>query len=545
MDEIYGIDLGTSNCLAAKAVQFLDDTEIETLSDDEGNESFPSIVHFKSDFKVIVGEKAKALLPEYPEQTIELVKTRIGKENEMVVNVEDKEKQYSPQEICSIMLRHFHKLHNNRIKKAILTVPAYFDDNQKKATRQAGELSDIEIVELIEEPSAAIMYYLYDKYKEYDDLTTIMADGNLNYLVFDFGGGTLDLSLIKVELDTEGNLKPSVPFKGGDMELGGNVIDFELTHYLLRILHDEYEDQFTRQLLIEFDHYYKNRRFRPQANNEVKQFILLLKNMAEDSKIRLSIREEVKVNYGHLNYDNIRLTRTQFEKHVLIPYFKKRILSAVRSLFEKSGGTFRVNEVVMVGGTSQIPYFKKLLEDEYPYLKGKIVYSHNYKNAIANGAAILGAIKSGLEVKPFGKNRCYNSVGHNILVSHRDNKELLIPHSIQYPFENPIEKSVKIKHSLKTDIELSLFAEIEKYNHLTDSIETCEIELKHVNFYHPFFYTNEEVTLTVNLDEFGLLSFTASHESTNESIDFQSEELHLLDPHKFLTAKLNLDRISE
>jgi molecular chaperone DnaK len=545
METIYGIDLGTSNCLIARTTQIFGETDVSCLVDSEGNIHFPSVVHYASENEVIVGEKAKELLPQYPEQTVELVKLKVGREKQVEIKLPNgKILTPSPQEVSSLLLRHFNHLHNNEIKKAVLTVPAYFDDNQKSATLQAGQLAGIEIVELIEEPSAAIMYHLFDMYKD-QKIEEIIKDNYLNYLVFDFGGGTLDLSLIRVELDSKGNIKPTVLLKGGDSELGGNNIDFEFTRLLIDYLDEEYYDSFTSQLRREFEYYYENKRFRPNIDDKVKSFIMRLKKDLEFAKIRLSSVEEVTIDFGHIRYEEILFTRDELEEEILDPIFRERVLAALDDLKVKNKEGHKIDQVIFVGGTAQIPYFQKLLNTYYPEFRNRIVVSKDYDNAIAKGAAILGAIRAGMNVPPFGTNRCFNTVSHDILVEHRGASTLLIPYGTKFPFTKPVQKNFEIQHSLETNIHILLKEKYEKFDIIQKKRIPQERVIKDVKFYHPFFYTGEQMTVSIQIDEHGLLRFSATHTPTNESMDFEAEKLYQLTDEEMMEIKRKLDRIKE
>ena len=203
----------------------------------------------------------------------------------------------------------------------MLTVPAFFDQNQKDATKQAGQLAGINIREMIEEPSAAIMYHLFSQYKEHG-IDWFQRRGKRNVLVFDFGGGTLDLSLISVECEGE-EVKPRVLFVGGDNELGGNIIDFVFVRHILEYLCLNYRDDgFIQEVKRAYEDYYdgyinhKRLRFPADVSPEIKNFILRLKRNLENVKIQLSTREETTIVFERI-YAPLRLTRKQFEDVVL------------------------------------------------------------------------------------------------------------------------------------------------------------------------------------------------------------------------------------
>lgn len=520
---IYGIDLGTSNCLVARLFSVRNNTDIICLKDSEGNESFPSVIHFQNENSILIGENAHKMLSDYPERTKELIKVRLGKDKYIPIEFDGIKKEYSPQKLTGLILRHFNTIHNNEIKRAVLTVPANFDQNQKKATLESGQIADIEIVELIEEPSAAIMYHIFSNYKQ-GIVDYLNKDKPKNILVFDFGGGTLDLSLTEVKLDEKGNVNPKVLLTGGNNNLGGNIIDFVFTSVIIDILSEDYEDDsFIQELKYEYENYYSNYRasgelkFRSSCKKEVKQFILNLKKDLELVKMNLSTKESEILTFPG-KYEDIEIDREGFEEIVLEEGgIAKEVELALLDFNEKNKEGYSIDEIILVGGTSQIPYFKKMIEEKFETLNGKIKESKDYQNAISKGAAILGAIINGYEVKPFGTNRCRSVVGYDIIIESGSEKINLVKAGTAFPFEEPIRKSFNIEHSLNKCINIRFKEDI--------TISKEERLIKDISFYHPFFYTGEEIEIFFDIDEKGLFSFSATHSETNETIEFESEKI--------------------
>ncbi|WP_102345877.1 Hsp70 family protein [Bacillus sp. Marseille-P3661] len=549
MEPIYGIDLGTSNCLAAQVDELFGTINIECLEDENSNISFPSVVHFHKENEVIVGDRAKELLPRFPGPTVELVKLRLGMEKNLELTINGKKVKKSPQEITGAMLKHFQTLHNNKIKKAVLTVPANFNENQKKAILESGKLAGIDIVEYITEPSAAIMYHLYDQFKDKEFEAFFKEERN--FLVFDFGGGTLDLSLINVSIDEKGNLKPNVLITEGDNVLGGNVIDLELTRFLLYDLHTYYYDSFTHKLTEVFDYFYENKRFPDHAEEEVVEYILDVKKNAERAKVQLSTEEVVTIEFppsaqASEMYANLDLSREVFEEEVLEEKdFGQRVINALENLESENKDYYEIHEIIFVGGSAQIPYFQQKFIEKYPSLKNKLSVSRDYDRAIAMGAAILGAIRNGIEVPPFGLNRCFNQVPHNIFIDHKGHSDLFVRARTKIPFEKPAEKQVRIRHALETNIHIILKEQYGDYDFDLKERVSKEHSIKEVNFYHPFFYTNEEITVTLFIDEHGFINISALHDRTNESVDFKTEKLFQLTDKEFNEAKTRIDQLRE
>ena len=520
MSDIYGIDLGTSNCLVALLKKVGSLTEVECLTDENADDSFPSIVHFPDETSVVVGERAKEMLDQDPDKTIELVKIRVGRYKIIPVTIGGEVIDKTPTEISAIILRHFNFLHDNRIERAVLSVPAYFDDNQKKATLQAGLMAGIDIIEMIEEPSAAAMYYLFELYRngEYNDF---LEHNYRSLLIFDFGGGTLDLSVVNLEIDQQGNLKPKVVYKGGDMELGGNNIDFTFTAYLIRYLYQQYDDDFIEDVRDEYDYYRRNYRFRPGIEQPVKQFIMRLKDDAEKAKIELSGTDEIVIDFHRRGYKRLRITRKQFEEGVIsTPDIRGRIVAVLREIAAQN---INIDQVVLVGGSSQIPSLENILESAFPELQGRIVKIEEYSDAVVKGTAILGAILSDKEIAPFGKNRCFNSVSHDIYVRHGEEPYCLVKAGIPYPFNDEPKITIPIARALCTSIDLSILEQYPVYN-IKEEQRIKELrEIEQVRFFHPFFYRGDDLSITLRVDDFGLISYMVNHVRTNEGIEHESE----------------------
>ena len=540
MDKIYGIDLGTSNCLVAEVIGGGRDTVIQCLPVEESSKahSFRSVVHFSDPEHCIIGETAEHKLLEHPDQTIELIKTRIGKEKSVEIKFEESKliREYSPQELAAFLLQHIHRMHPNKVKKAVLTVPADFDREKKAVTKQVGDLAEIEIVELIEEPSAAIMYYLYKTTTQEE--VKKLKDQPKNYLVFDFGGGTLDLSLIQVSLDKNGNTSPSVIAIDGNPELGGNLIDLQFCKYIIdEVLTREYSyDPFVHQVAEEFAYYMKYLRFRKKTDLAVKKFILSLKKGLEEVKILLSEEDEVTYEFPLITYDDIEISREEFEAEILDTYFRTPVTNALENIQKKNTKRLQIDQILFVGGTSRIPYFRTLINDIFPGADQRIIMFDEYDTAIAKGAAILGAIINNQSIPPFDFNRCRSTVANSILIEHFNTDELVVPFGTQFPFPTPIEKKFAIRHSLNTFIDI----EVKEQIGTSDRYRT----IKKAQFYHPFYYTDETVTVLLQIDQYGIVYVSAIHDVTDEAVDFRMKPLYVLEDNVVEEKKAHIKRVS-
>ena len=463
----YGIDLGTSNCLISKIITNLDDSfDVKCLTDDEGMDSFPSVVHFKNERDYIVGETALNRLSTEPDSTIELIKIRLGKTHKIHVKTPSSEFEKSPQEISSYLLSHFNTIHSENIENVVVTVPAFFDQNQKEATMQAGIIADIKPQSLIEEPTAAIMYHIFSEYKAKG--IDFMNMPKKNVLVFDFGGGTLDLSLIQLTKEND-EIIPKVLAIGGDEELGGNNIDFLFTKMILsHIASRNPDDDFINEVYDVFEEYYDTYidehvlRFPDGTSDEIKNFIFRIKRELERIKIKLSKEESEKITFER-NYNRINISRKRFEELVLENddlNIKERIKDALNTISkEAKKQKAPLHEVLLVGGSSQIPYVRQTILETFQELnwsEDHIIFSHDFEKAVAKGAAIQSAIMSGVPIPPFMHNKCASIVARDIELEHAGGTKLFIKMGTSYPLEEKERHTVKIGHSLSETVTLKL-----------------------------------------------------------------------------------------
>lgn len=519
----YGIDLGTSNCLIAKIVQNLDDTfDVKCLTDDNGEDSFPSVVYFEDEKRYKVGDAARKHLYTEPDSTVELIKIRLGKTDKISVSTDDADFEKSPQEISSYLLKHFNTIHSDKIENAIVTVPAFFDQNQKDATMQAGIIADIKPQSLIEEPTAAIMYHIFSEYKSHG--INFMDREKKNVLVFDFGGGTLDLSLIELTKKDD-EIIPKVLAIGGDEELGGNNIDFIFTKIILEYLvQNNLSDDFIEEVYDVFDDYYNTYiddhilRFDDDVSNEIKNFIFRLKRNLEQVKIKLSSSEEETIILEG-KYKPIKISRKAFENKVLEDEdinIKDRIKNALDTISkEAKKQKSPLHEVLLIGGSSQIPFVKKIIMETFKELnwsEDHIILSDDFEKAVAKGAAIQSAIMSGVPIPPFMHNKCSSIVARDIELEHAGGTKLFIKMGTSYPLKEKETHTFSIGHSLSETVSLKL-------NEIVDVNKKRQI--CNFQFYLPIYYTNDSIKISMDIDEAGLYKIEAIHQNTGESVEFE------------------------
>ncbi|WP_416839774.1 molecular chaperone DnaK [Haloferax sp. DFSO52] len=355
-NKILGIDLGTTN--SAFAVMEGGDPEI--IVNAEGDRTTPSVVAFTDDGERLVGKPAKNQAIQNPERTIRSIKRHMG-EDGYTVDIEGEE--YTPEQISAMILQKIKRdaedYLGDDLQKAVITVPAYFNDKQRQATKDAGEIAGLDVERIVNEPTAASMAYGLDD------------ESNQTVLVYDLGGGTFDVSV----LDLGGGVYEVVA-TNGDNDLGG----------------DDWDEAIIDWLATEFknDHNIDLR--------EDRQALQRLKDAAEEAKIELSSRKETTINLPfitatdsgpvHLEYD---LTRAKFES--LTKDLIDRTVEPTKQALEDAGyGKDDIDEVILVGGSTRMP---QVVEKVDEILGEEPKKSVNPDEAVALGAAIQGGVLGG------------------------------------------------------------------------------------------------------------------------------------------------------
>jgi molecular chaperone DnaK len=381
-EKIIGIDLGTTNSVVA----VMEGAEPTVITNSEGNRLTPSVVAFTEKGDVLVGEPARRQAVTNPKRTIYSIKRFMGRrhgeveaEEKMVpykvvggnadyVKVEIAGKQYTPQEISAKILRKLKEAAESylghKVNKAVITVPAYFNDSQRQATKDAGQIAGLEVARIINEPTAAAIAYGLDKGKT-----------NQQIVVFDLGGGTFDVSVLQLN-DDEGTKVFEVISTSGDTHLGGDDFDEILIHYVA--------DEFKRDKGIDL-------RSDPMA-------LQRLQEACEKAKKELSNVPQTDINLPFITADasgpkhlQVSLTRAKFEELVdpLIDRCRRPVEQALRDAKLKPED---IDEVILVGGSTRIPKVQRLVKDMFGKEPHKGV---NPDEVVAVGAAVQGSVLSG------------------------------------------------------------------------------------------------------------------------------------------------------
>ena len=377
MSKIIGIDLGTTNSV----VSLMEGSEPKVVPNAEGNRTTPSVVAFSKSGERLVGQVAKRQAVTNPENTIFSIKRFMGRrydevseEMKMVpfkvkesdngdVRVIIDDKDYSPPEISAMVLQKLKQAAEDylgeKVEKAVITVPAYFNDSQRQATKDAGKIAGLTVERLVNEPTAAALAYGLDKKKD-----EVIA-------VYDFGGGTFDISILEV-----GDGVVEVKATNGDTHLGGDNLDQRIIDWLLEEFKKDQGIDLTQD---------------PMA-------IQRLKEAAEKAKIELSSAQETEINLPFITADssgpkhlNIKLNRSKLEQ--MVEDLLARSIEPCKKALKDAGLKAEdVDEVVLVGGQTRMPAIQKLVEEQFGKEPHRGV---NPDEVVAIGAAIQGGVLRG------------------------------------------------------------------------------------------------------------------------------------------------------
>ena len=376
MAKVIGIDLGTTN----SCVSVIEGATPAVIVNSEGKRTTPSVVSFK-DGEIKIGDPAKRQAVTNPQNTVYSVKRFIGskfsevkseakkmpykvKDSKGNVVVEANGKEYIPQEISAMVLQNLRRTAEDylgeEVKKAVITVPAYFNDSQRQATKEAGEIAGLEVLRIINEPTAAALAYGLDK-----------GDKDLKVAVYDLGGGTFDVSVLEI-----GSGVFEVLSTNGDTHLGGDNFDEKIIDWVVKEFKEETGIDASKD---------------PMAYQRIRE-------AAEKAKVELSSSAETEINMPYLSADSTgpkhfvkKLTRAQFEA-MCDDLIQKTLAPCKKALSDAGLKASDIDEVILVGGSTRIPKVQEEVEKLFGKKPSKNV---NPDEVVAIGAAIQGGVLAG------------------------------------------------------------------------------------------------------------------------------------------------------
>lgn len=386
MSKIIGIDLGTTN----SAVAVMEGDKVRVIENSEGARTTPSIVAYMDNGEILVGATAKRQAITNPKNTLFAVKRLIGRRYEdaevqkdvgrvpfKIVRAENGDawvqvlgdKKLAAQQVSAEVLRKMKKTAEDYlgepVTEAVITVPAYFNDSQRQATKDAGRIAGLEVKRIINEPTAAALAFGMDK----------MGNADRKIAVYDLGGGTFDISVIDIA-NVDGDKQFEVLSTNGDTFLGGEDFDQRLVEYLIS-------------------------EFKKDTGIDLSTDVLALqrlKDAAEKAKIELSSRQETEINLPYITADatgpkhlNITITRAKFESMVE-DLVQRTIEPCRKALADAGASTSDISDVILVGGMSRMPRVQEVVREFFGKEPRKDV---NPDEAVAIGAAIQGSVLTG------------------------------------------------------------------------------------------------------------------------------------------------------
>ncbi|MDY0309119.1 MAG: molecular chaperone DnaK [Castellaniella sp.] len=385
MSKIIGIDLGTTN----SCVSVLDGSKVKIIENAEGARTTPSIVAYMQDGEILVGAPAKRQAVTNPKNTIFAVKRLIGRKfDEKAVQkdidlmpysiikadngdawVEAQDKKLAPPQVSADILRKMKKTAEDylgeEVTEAVITVPAYFNDSQRQATKDAGRIAGLDVKRIINEPTAAALAFGLDKSER----------GDRKIVVYDLGGGTFDVSIIEIA-DVDGEKQFEVLSTNGDTFLGGEDFDQRIIEYIIAEFKKESGADLSKDVLA----------------------LQRLKEAAEKAKIELSSTQQTEINLPYITADasgpkhlNLKITRSKLE--ALVEELIERTIEPCRVAIKDAGVKVSdIDDVILVGGMTRMPKVQEKVKEFFGRDPRKDV---NPDEAVAAGAAIQGSVLSG------------------------------------------------------------------------------------------------------------------------------------------------------
>jgi molecular chaperone DnaK len=462
---IAGIDLGTTN----SAIAFLKDGVPEVVPID-GQPTMPSCVGIGPNGKLIVGQPARNMLIASPESTVLSIKRKMGQDTRVGLG----ERSFSPEEISSFILRRLkdeaEKYLSQPVQKAVITVPAFFDENQRKATQNAGALADLEVVRIINEPTAAVLAY------------DAGHSGDERILVYDLGGGTFDVSVVVVEAGVV-----EVKASHGDTQLGGDDFDQLLVQHVV--------DEFHRRHNVFL--------------NENPRTLRRLKLILERAKCQLSDEPFARIREEYIHGDlhlETEIQRDEYEE-MIAPYLQKTLDCIHHGLQDAHFLPSDISKIMLVGGATRTPLVHQLIQE-----KLRIVprWEINPDLIVALGASIAAAGMAGAKTKSILVDITAHSFGVEAVNMTFEGEQLVYTPIIHRNTPLPVSKSeiFSTLHDNQTEVDVTVYEGEDPLPKNNTLIGQFRVEgLRRAPEGNP-------IVINFNLDLNGMLKVTATEKET-------------------------------
>lgn len=526
---VLGIDLGTTNCAAG--IYKTGKTEVININ---GTKTMPSVMSVLKDGDILVGSQAKARSLIAPESTVSSIKrymaTEWTKEFEEIPG-----KVFTPVDVSAeILLKLIDGVLQNETvnlggtpKYAVICVPANFNDAQKKATQMAAELAGLETLSLLEEPIAAAYAYAIER----ERVQTV--------LVYDLGGGTFDVSILRVDSTGDANKQFKVLAKEGIQHLGGDDFDQKV---MKRVAGEFAKTSNIDIFDLDKDQGISTKKAREAQQKLLEAVIVAKHELSESTTTSIDIPNFIQDESGQPHHiDNFELTREQFDEEI------RDLILQTKDSVEKALSNAKleiedIDRIILVGGSTKIPLVKEMLHEMF----GKEPYSDTDPDtAIARGAAILGAtmilpdpeLERPVEDTPDFVIEIDNIVSHNLGIEVTGGKfSCLIPKDTEIPAEGPVtaDKDYTTPHDNVTELAINVFQSSEDVEYVSSDSAKCigEFFLKGIP---PKPRGEEIITVKFEIDSQNLLKVSAS--SSNSSGELEIRESNIIDRQQRVTPE--------
>ncbi|WP_411738430.1 Hsp70 family protein [Peribacillus sp. S4] len=510
-----GIDLGTTNSVVSYGLEIAskDFFKLVTPTNSLGEIVTPSVVYFEEGEKPLVGRYALDNFKTDPSNTVRWVKRHMGSDKKFNLCG----KVFSPQSISACILKELKYFAEKAsleesISNVVITVPADFDTSAKQATIDAAKIAGFTEVHLISEPNAAILNYINQTYEK-DELSEYFSDEEKYMLVFDLGGGTFDLSLSTIKIDSDGKIDTSVVTSSGNKYIGGINFDNDLMVYVLKKAIKIYPKE-TEQLSLMLKYNENSEKY--QSNEELKNCMAQLIRDCEACKEYLSQNNKRTVTFfsHERRAFKVEISRKEFEL-LLKPYMGKiqENINEVLTQATSNNNTFKgwsdLLGVLLVGGSTNIPYIKEFCTDTF---RLEPIVSHDVYISVSRGAAIYSSILSGV----------------NSLVQ---NYETVVPHDFYLKNDNNyyeiFRKGSNIKQrNINYEIPFSLDTKapidiVQKY--YNQEGKEIDVLLQTINYSHPFMFTGDTLEMDFKINEDLIISVATREDCIDDSVEIAFE----------------------